>query len=68
MDSTSATIIILGSTAILMAVATWLGWMRYRGRIDELPTPLRGPGAIVAMIAAFVVVIFSVLTISIVSH
>jgi hypothetical protein len=29
-DTASAAIIILGSSAILMAIATWLGWMRLK--------------------------------------
>lgn len=60
-DTASAAIIILGSSAILMAIATWLGWMRHQGRIDELPAPLRGTGAIVVMIAVFIVVMVAVL-------
>ena len=60
-DTASAAIIILGSSAILMAIATWLGWMRHQGRTDELPAPLRGTGAIVVMIAVFIVVMVAVL-------
>jgi hypothetical protein len=32
-----------------------------QGRIDELPAPLRGTGAIVVMIAVFIVVMVAVL-------
>ena len=68
MDTATATLIIYGSAAILLGAATWLGWLRYRGRIDELPAPLRGPGGIVALITGFVGVMLALLVIGVASN
>ncbi len=68
MDTATAIWIIYGSAAILMGAATWLGWMRYQGRIDELPAPLRSPSAIVALITAFVGVMLVLLVIGVASN
>jgi hypothetical protein len=56
-DDATATLVIYGSAAVLMTIATWIGWKRASGRTAELSAPRRGNVAVAVLIAIFAVLI-----------